>query len=173
MKVFRTEKERDTRLAEAARWNREFGLNYRALDMATLKAEEPHLDHGSLIGGLHWTDPTTVVDPLGLSKAYVALFEKLGGKLAIGDAGTPQQNGAGWTVTLADGTTAEAKDVIVALGPWADVLSNKQMCIRDRPGTESRRHRVHRAGSGPARPAYQASASARDRPCLLYTSRCV
>ena len=125
MKVFRTEKERDTRLAEAARWNREFGLNYRALDMATLKAEEPHLDHGSLIGGLHWTDPTTVVDPLGLSKAYVALFEKLGGKLAIGDAGTLQQNGAGWTVTLADGTTAEAKDVIVALGPWADVLSNK------------------------------------------------
>ena len=109
MKVFRTEKERDTRLAEAARWNREFGLNYRALDMATLKAEEPHLDHGSLIGGLHWTDPTTVVDPLGLSKAYVALFEKLGGKLAIGDAGTLQQNGAGWTVTLADGTTAEAR----------------------------------------------------------------
>ena len=78
MKVFRTEKERDTRLAEAARWNREFGLNYRALDMATLKAEEPHLNHDSLIGGLHWTDPTTVVDPLGLSKAYVALFEKLG-----------------------------------------------------------------------------------------------
>ncbi|CAM5183369.1 D-amino-acid dehydrogenase OS=Bosea thiooxidans OX=53254 GN=SAMN05660750_04021 PE=4 SV=1 [Bosea thiooxidans] len=125
MKVFRTEKERDERLAEAARWKRDFDVNYRALDMATLKAEEPHLDHASLIGGLHWTDPVTVIDPLGLSKSYVALFEKHGGKLAIGDAATLVQSGAGWTVTLADGTKAEAKDVVVALGPWADVLTNK------------------------------------------------
>ena len=34
MKVFRTAKQQDERLAEAARWNREFGLNYRPLDVA-------------------------------------------------------------------------------------------------------------------------------------------
>lgn len=125
MKAFRTEKERDARLAEAARWNRDFGLNYVALDKAAFKAEEPHLDHDNLIGGLHWTDPTTVVDPLGLSRAYVALFEKLGGQLAIGDAGTLTQDGEGWAVTLAQGVKAQARDVVVALGPWADVLTNR------------------------------------------------
>lgn len=116
MKVFRTQGEQDARLAEAARWKRDFGLNHRALDAATLRSEEPHLDQ-SLIGGLHWTDPVTVIDPLGLSKAYVALFETLGGRLAQGDASTLAQDGAGWSVMLADGTKASAKDAVVALGP--------------------------------------------------------
>ncbi|KRE00189.1 amino acid dehydrogenase [Bosea sp. Root381] len=125
MKVFRTAAQQDERLAEAERWNREFGLNYKALGIPALRAEEPHLDHGNLIGGLHWTDPVTVIDPLGLSKAYVALFEKLGGKLALGDAATLLQEGSEWSVTLADGTKAMAHDVVVALGPWADVLTRK------------------------------------------------
>lgn len=125
MKVFRTAKQQDERLAEAARWNREFGLNYRPLDIATLRREEPHLDQ-SLIGGLHWTDPVTVVDPHGLSKAYVARFEALGGRTALGDAGTLEQDSAGgWSVKLADGSTAKARDVVIALGPWADVLTRK------------------------------------------------
>lgn len=124
MKVFRTEGERDTRLAEAARWNRDFGLNYRALDAATLRAEEPHLDQ-SLIGGLHWIDPVTVIDPLGLSKAYLALFETLGGHLAQGDAATLAQDGERWSVTLADGSKASGADAVVALGPWADVVTRR------------------------------------------------
>ncbi|KUL97434.1 amino acid dehydrogenase [Bosea sp. WAO] len=124
MKVFRTVREQETRLAEAARWKRDYGLNHRALDASTLRAEEPHLDQ-SLIGGLQWTDPVTVIDPLGLSKAYVALFEKLGGQLAQGDAGTLSQNGELWSVALANGGKAEARDAVVALGPWADVLTNR------------------------------------------------
>ena len=124
MKVFRTEGERDARLAEAERWKRDFGLNHRALDAEALRAEEPHLDQ-SLIGGLHWTDPVTVIDPLGLSKAYLALFERLGGRFAQGDAGTLVQDGDRWSVTLADGTKALGMDAIVALGPWADVLTNR------------------------------------------------
>ena len=124
MKVFRSAAEQDARLAEATKWNKEFGLNYRPLDVATLRAEEPHLDQ-SLIGGLHWTDPVTVIDPLGLSKAYVALFEKLGGQLAQGDAGTLAQDGQGWSIALADGTRASAHDAVIALGPWADVLTNR------------------------------------------------
>jgi D-amino-acid dehydrogenase len=124
MKVFRTPFEQETRLAEAARWNRDFGLNYRALDAAALRAEEPHLDQ-SLIGGLHWTDPVTVIDPLGLSKAYLALFEKLGGRMAQGDAGTLAQDGERWSVTLADGSKASGADAVVALGPWADVVTRR------------------------------------------------
>ena len=124
MKVFRTVREQETRLAEAARWKRDYGLNHRALDAAALRAEEPHLDQ-SLIGGLQWTDPVTVIDPLGLSKAYVALFEKLGGQFVQGDAGTLSQNGDLWSVALAKGGKAEARDAVVALGPWADVLTNR------------------------------------------------
>lgn len=124
LKVFRSEGEQAARLAEAARWNRDFGLNYRALDAAALRTEEPHLDT-SLIGGLHWTDPVTVIDPLGLSRAYLALFETLGGRSARGDAGTLRQDGEGWSVTLADGTVAQSRDAVVALGPWADVLTNR------------------------------------------------
>jgi D-amino-acid dehydrogenase len=124
MKVFRTAAQQDLRLAEAARWKRDYGLNYASLDAATLRAEEPHLDQ-SLIGGLHWTDPVTVIDPLGLSKAYVALFEKLGGRLALGDAGTLTQDASGWSVTLADGTKATARDAVVALGPWSDMVNEK------------------------------------------------
>ena len=124
MKVFRTVREQETRLAEAARWKRDYGLNHRALDAAALRTEEPHLDQ-SLIGGLQWTDPVTVIDPLGLSKAYVALFETLGGRVAQGDAGTLSQDGELWSVTLADGGKAEARDAVVALGPWADVLTNR------------------------------------------------
>ncbi|WP_439496779.1 NAD(P)/FAD-dependent oxidoreductase [Bosea sp. (in: a-proteobacteria)] len=124
LKVFRTAAQQEERLSEAERWNKEFGLNYRPLDVAALRTEEPHLDQ-SLIGGLHWTDPVTVVDPHGLSKAYVTLFEMLGGKLAQGDAGSLAQDGQGWSVTLADGTRASAHDAVVALGPWADVLTNR------------------------------------------------
>lgn len=124
MKVFRTQAQQDERLAEAERWKRDYGLNHRALDVAALRAEEPHLDQ-SLIGGLHWTDPVTVIDPLGLSKAYLALFEKLGGRFARGDAGTLTQDGDRWSVTLADGTKALGMDAVVALGPWADVLTNR------------------------------------------------
>ncbi len=124
MKLFRTAAEQDARLAEAARWRSEFGLNYRPLDAAALRAEEPYLDQ-SLIGGLHWTDPVTVIDPHGLSKAYLALFESLGGRVAQGDAGTLAQDGAEWSVTLADGTKARGRDAVIALGPWADVLAER------------------------------------------------
>lgn len=124
MKVFRTQAQQDERLAEAARWKRDFGLNHRALDAAALRAEEPHLDQ-SLIGALHWTDPVTVVDPLALSKAYVARFEALGGRLARGDAATLAQSGAQWSVTLADGAKAEAATAVVALGPWADMVNDR------------------------------------------------
>ena len=36
LKVFRTERERDKRFAEAERWRSEFGVNYRTLDSQAL-----------------------------------------------------------------------------------------------------------------------------------------
>jgi D-amino-acid dehydrogenase len=123
MKVFRTERERDARLAEADKWHAEFGLNHRKLDAAALRSAEPHLTH-ELIGGLHWTDPVSVSDPHGLSMAYLARFEALGGAFLKGEATTLTQAADGsWTVVAFDGTVITARDVIVCLGPWADLVT--------------------------------------------------
>jgi D-amino-acid dehydrogenase len=121
MKVFRTERERDLRFAEAERWRGEFGLNYRAHDVKTLQELEPHLAP-VLVGALHWTDPLAVVDPQGLVLKYLELFEKLGGRFAQGNAASLQADGAQWKVRTVDGPVS-ARDVVIALGPWADVVT--------------------------------------------------
>ena len=87
MRLFRTERERETRFAEAERWHREFGINHRALDARALRELEPHLAP-VLVGALHWTDPISVSDPQGLALAYLALFERLGGRFLQGNAAT-------------------------------------------------------------------------------------
>ena len=121
MKVFRTERERDIRFAEAARWKGEYGLNFRALDRAGLEDAEPHLAP-VLVGGLHWTDPVCVDDPQGLALAYLALFESRGGKLLQGNAASLAPTGNGWSVRTGDGNV-DARDAVIALGPWADTLT--------------------------------------------------
>jgi D-amino-acid dehydrogenase len=120
MKVFRTARELDQRLAEAARWRAEFGLNYKFLDRETLQATEPHLAP-VLLGALHWTDPLAVVDPHGLVISYLRLFEKLGGRFVQGNAASLQPR---WQVRTVDGVL-NARDVVIALGPWADVVTRQ------------------------------------------------
>ena len=120
-KVFRTSQQRDLRLAEAERWHREFGLGYRALDLPTLEAEEPHLAP-VLIGGLHWTEPTTINDPHGLAVAYFKYFEALGGRYVQGNAATLENVGQGWRLVTPGGPLT-AGAAVVALGPWADMVT--------------------------------------------------
>jgi D-amino-acid dehydrogenase len=114
MKVFRTERERDKRFDEAARWRQEFGLNYRLLNQREIQQAEPHLAP-VLCGALHWTDPLAVIDPKALALAYLQLFEKLGGRYVQANAAGLE---AGWKL----GDIA-ARDVVVALGPWSDVVT--------------------------------------------------
>ena len=104
-------------LAKAER-ARDFGVNSVALTPAKLAEMEPHLSNG-FIGALHWADPYAVNDPHALTLSYAALFERLGGQFAIGDATTLRRNGAGWRVTADDGSVVEAEDAIVALGIWS------------------------------------------------------
>ncbi|HUQ26558.1 MAG TPA: FAD-binding oxidoreductase [Burkholderiales bacterium] len=118
MKVFRTARERDRRFAEAERWRGEFGLNFRAYDAKTLQTMEPHLAP-VLVGALHWTDPLAVFDPQALTVAYLKRFESLGGRFVQGNAATLEP---GWKVrTVGGGITA--RDVVIALGPWSDVVT--------------------------------------------------
>jgi D-amino-acid dehydrogenase len=120
MRIFRTERERDARFAEAEQWHREFGIHHRALDARALQELEPHLAP-VLCGALHWTDPISVSDPHGLALAYLRRFESLGGVFLQGNAASLEPDGKQWRLRTAGGPLS-ANDAVVALGPWADVL---------------------------------------------------
>jgi len=118
IRVYRTAEKRDAGFADAERAQRAFGVTFRALDGRGLQEAEPHLS-SVLVGGLHWTQPTTVADPQALALAYLRRFESLGGQFVQGDATTLTENGSGWRVNGAQGAI-DAGKVVIALGPWAD-----------------------------------------------------
>lgn len=123
MLLFRTEARRDAAFADADGDARDYGVGIAKLDAAEVTAMEPAL-HAPMVGALHWTAPWTVRDPGGLVEAYAALFKRLGGTIAIGDASTLQSSGPEWTVSTADGP-ASAAEVVLALGPWADEATRR------------------------------------------------
>ena len=120
-KLFRTERERDRRFEEAARWKVEFGINYRTLDARELREAEPHLAP-VLAGALRYTDPTNATDPQGLALAYLRLFTQRGGQFLQGNALSLRQNRDSWSLHAGEGPV-DAGQIVVALGPWSDVLT--------------------------------------------------
>jgi len=119
--VFRTPAALESELTAARLKQAEYGLTFDELDRRELANREPHLS-GDFAGGLTWRDPWSVVDPLALTQAYVALFEKLGGRFVHGDAATLTPVANGWRVSTKDGPVQGA-DVVVALGPWSDTVT--------------------------------------------------
>lgn len=123
MLLFRTEARRDAAFADADGDARDYGVGIAKLDAAQVATMEPAL-RLPMVGALHWTAPWTVRDPGGLVDAYAALFKRLGGTIAVGDAGTLENSGPGWTVRTADGP-ASAAEAVLALGPWADEATRR------------------------------------------------
>ncbi len=146
MRVFRTARERDLRFAEAAAWRAEFGVNFSTLDEKQLQEKEPHLNP-LLVGALHWTDPTTAIDPQGLALAYLKLFESRGGRFVQGNALSLRQDGDGWSVRTAEGPL-QAGAAVVALGPWADVVT--RALGYDLPLAVKRGYHMHYRAAGQA-----------------------
>jgi D-amino-acid dehydrogenase len=146
MRVFRTERERDTRFAEASAWRADFGINFSALDKKALQEKEPHLAP-ILVGALHWTDPVSVVDPQGLALAYLKLFESKGGRLLQGNAASLEQHQKNWKVRTVDGPL-HADVAVVALGPWADVVT--RVLGYDLPLAVKRGYHMHYRAAGKA-----------------------
>lgn len=125
MEIFRTSAKRDTEYAEAERLGREYGVKFEELSAADLAKEEPDL-RGEFTGALKWSDPWSVLDPHGLTMAYLKYFESLGGRFVKGDATTltRQSRAKGWQVKTADGLV-EGGEVVLALGPWSEDVTQK------------------------------------------------
>ncbi len=102
---------------DAARLEATFGIAPRIVSGADYRAEDPALTR-TPAGVLHWRGAWTCADPSELTKSYAALFERRGGEIVIGDAGSLKKSGAGWSVESDTGPLA-AKDVVIALGPWS------------------------------------------------------
>ena len=147
MKVFRTARERDRRFAEAERWRQEFGINHRTIDARALQEMEPHLAP-VLVGALHFTEPLAVDDPQGLALAYLRAFERLGGKFVQGNAASLEADGSGWRLRTSRGALS-ADSAVVALGPWADVLT--RALGYDLPLAVKRGYHMHYRAAGEAK----------------------
>ena len=119
MEVYRSEASYRAAQCDAERHGR-FGLSHQALDDGALHRREPAIT-AKLAGGIHWTQPWTVRDPHALTQAYLRLFEGLGGQFQQGNADTLQAVTGGWEIDTVYGAV-QAKEVVVALGPWSDGL---------------------------------------------------
>ena len=122
IKVFRTSRGQSRGIAEAEE-TRPFGVHLTVLDRPALLALEPSLGEAA-IGGVHFTDPLTTPDPAALGAAYLALFLARGGEIVEGDARRLENAGGGWRVMAPSGLV-EAREAVVALGPWSDGLARK------------------------------------------------
>jgi D-amino-acid dehydrogenase len=124
MRIYRTEAALEAARAKDEEVRARYGVRYDVLDPKGVEALEPHLA-GGLAGAIHFTDPASVSDPGALGRAYAELLVKRGGSLVEGDALTLEATARGWRVAGRQGWI-EAREVVVALGPWADDLMRKQ-----------------------------------------------
>jgi D-amino-acid dehydrogenase len=119
IKLFRS----DATLANAVRdfeRARQYGIEGEVLDGKAIAAREPNLT-GDFAGAVYLPAPAFVPDPGGLAKAYAALFKRKGGRFWVGDARTLEQSAGGWRVAGPQGTVS-AREVVMALGPWSDLV---------------------------------------------------
>jgi D-amino-acid dehydrogenase len=115
LKLFRTEASLANAVRDAER-AKQYGVPSEVLDGKSIAAREPGLT-GDFAGALYLPTPGFIADPGALAKAYAALFVRKGGRLITADARTLTQETGGWRVN-----GAAAREVVVALGPWADLV---------------------------------------------------
>jgi D-amino-acid dehydrogenase len=111
------------RLAELA----DLGIDAAGISASQVGELEPHVDVSRLAGAIHFRDPWTASDPGALCKAYAALFGKLGGRFARGEALTLARQSGRWTFDTEEGR-ASAPQAVVALGPWSKGLLDNLGC---------------------------------------------
>lgn len=133
----------------------EFGLPHEALDRDGALALEPALAP-QFVNGIYWKSSASVTNPLALTRAYIARFTALGGVVLTGDARTLHRAADRWRVETDEGPV-DAREAVVALGPWATDLL-KPMDI-DLPLQVKRGYHLHfrpRGNAGLTRPVVDA-----------------
>ncbi|MDE2579281.1 MAG: FAD-binding oxidoreductase [Hyphomicrobiales bacterium] len=139
LKAYRSQKTLAAAL-EDARGLADYGLAVSALDAQALAARERDL--AGFVGAIHFADPVSCIDPGGLVEAYAALFAARGGRMFTGDARGLEASGQGWRVG-SDNGPIEAREAVVALGPWSDSLLRLLGC--DAPLGFKRGYHMHYA----------------------------
>jgi D-amino-acid dehydrogenase len=119
IKLFRSEATLANAVRDVER-ARPYGVDGEVLDGNAIAAREPNLT-GEFAGAVYFPAPGFVPDPGALAKAYAALFRRKGGRFVVGDARTLEQAGGRWRVNGPEGG-ASAREVVVALGPWSDLV---------------------------------------------------
>jgi D-amino-acid dehydrogenase len=119
IKLFRNEATFKASVDELQR-ARQYGVEGDVLDAKAIALKEPNLN-GKFAGAVYFPQPGFIPDPGGLAKAYAALFERKGGRFAVGDARTLEQTASGWRVNGATGSVV-AREAVVTLGPWSDLV---------------------------------------------------
>jgi D-amino-acid dehydrogenase len=119
IKLFRSDANLAKAMDEADR-ARQFGVPHDFLDAKAIALREPHLA-GDFAGAIYFPTPGFIPDPGALAKAYAALFKRKGGRFVVADARTLAQEAYGWSVGEA-GNRAVAREAVVALGPWSDLV---------------------------------------------------
>jgi D-amino-acid dehydrogenase len=119
IKLFRSDRSLANALRNFER-AKQYGVEGDSLDAAAIAQREPNLT-GAFAGAIHLSGPGFVPDPGGLAKAYAALFARKGGRFLKSDATTLEQVSGGWRVG-GSGEAAQAREAVVALGPWSDLV---------------------------------------------------
>ena len=117
IRCLRTEESLRQAVANARRLD-QYGVDYAVLTGAQLRELEPHVSE-KIIGAIHFRGSPTSPDPGMLTKAYADLFTRRGGRFLSRDACRLTQENFGWSVPC-DGGPIEARETVVALGPWSD-----------------------------------------------------
>jgi D-amino-acid dehydrogenase len=113
----------DPALEEITQIAREFEIPFVPLSAQELATHEPHLRLG-LVGGIHWPQPISVIDPHALTLAYAKLFIQLGGELHTGDVWGLEPTQGGWNVISSAGTLT-GREVVIATGISAPQLTRQ------------------------------------------------
>ncbi len=115
--LHRTASAMDEAAVDAERLRARYGVRSTILSPEQLAEAEPVLkDAGA--GAIHWPDAWSARDPGALVAAYARLFERKGGALRRGEAGSLIPGRVGWRVRTDDGPI-EAEAAVVAAGPWS------------------------------------------------------
>ena len=117
IRCLRTEESLRKAIANVRRLD-QYGVDYAVLTGEELREIEPHVS-AEIIGAIHFRGSPTSSDPGMLTKAYADLFVRRGGRFLAGDARRLTQEASGWRLPC-EGGPIEARETVVALGPWSD-----------------------------------------------------